>query len=268
MKKTILTLALASLVGVVSAQKPAAGAMGFTGGLAGGVTSSIGAGPSTTGSLMFKYYVSDGLAARVGLNFTTPSSNGTTISDTTGSADPDGKFSADVIQTTKVTSGGNTWRLSLGAQKSIGGTDKLDVYAGGDLFFGGTTGKETDTKNETITVANKPAVSTVSKVGDFTQSVVTTAGSMNIGVNAVVGFQYFFVEKLSLGAEFAYGYITNRSSGTTETVNTSQVNGIASSPSGTGTTPKSTTTPSYDGKVNNSHGLGTAGATITLSFFF
>ncbi len=262
MKKTILTLALASLVGVVAAQKPAAGAMGFTGGLSSLVGSPT-SGPSQTGSLQFKYYVSDGLAARVGLLIKTGAGNGTTVSDTSGAGQGVAK------ETTTIKSGGLGWALSLGAQKSLGGTDKLDVYTGADLYFGGTTGKVTD-KEEKVTKLPVPAPAPgvgVDAVGDFKKTVTTTPGSFNMGLNAFVGFQYFFVEKLAIGAEFAYGYGYSSTTGSDEVVTTGQSWGTPWTPSST-TTPKSTTVNSNDNKSTTTGGLGVQGATLTLSFFF
>lgn len=246
MKKTILTVALASLIGVVSAQKPAAGAMGFTAGLPGGITGTVGGGPNNIGSLQFKYYVSDGLAARIGLNLSVPGGNGTEVSDSLAGAGGN-KY----IQT-KVTSGGTQWALTLGAQKTIGGTDKLDVYAGGDLVLGGAMSNEIDTKKDYV-VAGGGRVK-----GDYDQTVVTNPSSWNFGLNGILGFQYFLVEKLAVGAEFGYGYRVGGSSGTAQTVAT----GLS------GATTVTKTTPSNDGKSSTTHGISTTGGTITVSFFF
>jgi hypothetical protein len=260
MKKTIFTLALASAFGIAGAQnlKPAAGTMGFTGGLAGGITQAVSAGPSKTGSLQFKYYIAEGLAARVGFNVTVPSGNGTTVSDTSGSGQKQ-----TVYQTTTIKSGGTTTAISLGIQKSLGGTDKLDVYTGADFYLAGTTSKVTDKKDEAVFIT---ANSTSNKPGDFKQSVQTFApGGMTIGLNGFVGFQYFLVEKLSLGTEFAYGYFYNSSNnGSTATVNTATTNGVVGNTPATG----ASTVISNPAVHTGVHGLGVAGSSITLSFYF
>jgi uncharacterized protein YfiM (DUF2279 family) len=262
MKKTFLTLALASAIGVVAAQKPAAGTMGFTAGLANGLSGGLSAGPSKTGSLQFKYYISEGMAARIGINLTTPV-NGTQVFDTTEKTPPVGPVPSVQHQKTKITSGGLTTAISLGIQKSLGGTDKLDVYTGADVYFAGTTSTVEDNKNSVVAVTSG---TTTAKVGDYTQSVATNPpGGMRIGLNGFVGFQYFLVEKLSLGAEFAYGYYYNSSgNGTISTVNSATTNGVAGTTVATGA---STTTSSTAPHVGQ-HAFGNGTSTVTLSFYF
>jgi hypothetical protein len=263
MKKTILTLALASAFGIVAAQnlKPAAGTMGFTAGFKGGLLGGVTAGTSPTGSLHFKYYIAEGLAARVGFNVTVPGTNGTTVSDTVSAVGSGGSVTQ---QTTTIKSGGTRTQISLGIQKSLGGTDKLDVYTGADLFFGGATAMVTDTKIENVRV---PASNSGDKLTDYTQMVTTTPGTwkaggiggFNMGVNGFVGFQYFIVEKLSLGAEFAYGYVYNSGDNTGGSTVTTGVKN---------TTTTTTTTNTSDKMHMGTHGLGVAGSTITLSFYW
>ena len=84
MKKTLFAIALASVVTVANAQKPASGSMGFMGGLGAGITGPVGGAPNT-GTLMFKYYAKDNVAARVGLNVANAVGAGETVAfDVTG----------------------------------------------------------------------------------------------------------------------------------------------------------------------------------------
>lgn len=242
MKKLLFTLAFASVAGIVAAQQPTAGTMGFTAGL-NGITGTLNSGPSSTGSLMFKYYLSDGLAARVGFNITSGPGK-TSVSDTSG-----GK----TLQTTTVNTGGKTWGLSLGAQKSLAGSDKLDVYVGGDLYFGGSTSAVKDVKDEQLKDAG------AAKAGDYKQVVTTSPGSFNFGLNGVVGFQYFLVQNLSVGAEFAYGFRHTGSSGSDEIVTTAVAGGTSV------TVP---TVKSNENKSTSTNTFGKAGGLITLSWYF
>ena len=251
MKKTILTLALASMVGVVSAQKPAAGAMGLTGGLGSGVMGGVTSGPSATGSLQFKYYVADGLAARVGLNFfnlpgngTTPG-NGTIVQDSTIGAGGDGLHKTTTIRS------GTGWALSLGAQKAFAGSDKLEPYIGGDIWFGNTAAQQTDTKTEVVKAY------TTWKVGDYIQTITIPGSTFNWGLKGVVGFNYWFVENLALGAEFGYGYLSTSTAGVDNTTTT--VTG------GTTTTKNVKSTSDQKTQVGT---LGVMGSTITLTWLF
>ena len=256
MKKILLTLALASAFAVVSAQKPAVGSMGFTGGIQG----FFAAGGSPTGTLMFKYALQQDMAVRAAINFGTLAGNGTTVSDSTPALGGDG-----VTHTTTVKSG-MAWSLSVGAQKSMPGTKNLEPYMGADVWFGSTSNGNTDMKQEWLidgkgTVAGVGAVP--GKKGDFIQSVTTATSTMRYGVRAVVGMNYFFSENLAIGAEFGYGYMNaSTSGGEVKTSSSATINGVAA-PAGFA----KTVTASSDAKASMGN-MGTTGGMLTLSWFF
>src|SRR5436190_6684524 len=143
MKKLLFAVALVVTTFTAAlAQKPVAGTKGFTFGLTG--LSSLGVtGTNQTGlnTLLFRYYVADGLAARVGLGYSkigtkTETDNTKTLGTKTES---------------KSTSGGN-FAITLGAQKSFGENEKLEPYLGADILIG--LGKGGGTLESTTTTTD------------------------------------------------------------------------------------------------------------------
>ena len=208
--------------------------------------------PGNTGTIVFKYLITDRLAARAALAFSTNGggTSGTTESDTTG-------IGVLITTTTKSSS----WAINFGLQQSFSGTEKLDPYIGADVFFGGTNGS-IDTKTEIVSesgVGSALLTDTLSTaiVGDYDQTKVNMVGNAsNIGVNVFAGFNYFFAQKFAIGAEFAWGItsVSTKNGATTKIVKRDKIKNQT-------TTPNSATT--------KSGGFGTAGSgMISVSWFF
>lgn len=93
--------------------------------------------------------------------------------------------------------------ISLGFEKHLGATRRLDPYVGGELIVAsiGKTKINADTKITDVTG------------GQTIQRIIQQDGGTTFGLNAVVGFNYFFAERISLGAEFGMGYLYSSTGG-------------------------------------------------------
>lgn len=247
MKKTVFAITLAFGISGAFAQsmKPVKGEMGIVAGLPAGVFDAV-AGHANTGTAMFKYMIADDMAARVGLNFGAIPGKGKIVSDT---ADFSGGNRAQ--QTTTITTG-TAWKLNLGVQKSMKGTDKLDPYMAIDLLFGGNAGlgKSVSTTDYLKAFGDRAA-------GDFTKITTTNTKSMIWGVSAVAGMNYFIADHLSLGVELGWGFMNTTSKGG------EQVKEEKTGASNTTETFKAS--PNAKSSIG---GLGVTGAALTLSWFF
>ena len=120
--------------------KPMSGEMGMTFGATG--LSSIGVTNSNnpTGTLMFRDYISDDMAVRIGLNFSNSSSTSYSLG-----------LGSKTTSTTKSTGLG----LSVGMQHNFTGTDRLEPYMAIDLGIG-TAGGSTDVLTEAADSVGNP----------------------------------------------------------------------------------------------------------------
>jgi hypothetical protein len=248
MKKLVIALSLIISATAAYAQRPEAGAKGFTFGIGGlgsfglqGVSNQSAANPApnANSSLLFRYYLSSDLALRVGANYTK--------TGTTSNTPPNGSTNT----TTKDKTTNSNLGLALGIQKSLGSGEKLEPYVGLDLLVGHASGKED--KRTDFAAGNNQARS----AGDFDETVTQSAPAMRLGLAPVVGFNYFFVKNFAVGAEFAYK-VTTTSTAKYTTVQTSQNGAVATST--TTTTPKSSAGGFSAG--------GGASGVITVSVFF
>ena len=86
--------------------------------------------------------------------------------------------------------------LRPGYEMHLSGTEKLSPYIGGEAYFGV---KSTKSKDETNWNDN----------GD--NKIMTTATKQKtptFGINLLVGADYYITEKVYLGAEFGYGFLS------------------------------------------------------------
>lgn len=240
MKKLILALAVCLTTASTFAQdmKPVSGDMGFTFGASGIATMGVST-PNPTGSLLFRYYASDNMAARLGINFSNASTTTTP------------SYMPGVSQTTNVTKS-SSWGLSLGAQHDFTGSDRITTYLGADLVLG-SGGGSSDMLTESIDTNGVVTTGATS----FSTDVSTKNGStFSFGIIPCVGFEYFLNDWFSVGAEFGWGFTsTSVKDGTTTT--TSTVGGTTSAP------------VISTSKGMKSSGLGTIGSgMVTVSVYF
>ena len=227
MKKIFALLAFALLASGAYAQKPVAGDKGITFGFNGlsnlGVTTT-----APTGTLLFRYYMKDNMAARIALNF--------------GNSNLSTEMTDDSGTVTTTSSKSNSWSIAVGGQMSMGSIDKLEPYIGADILVG--SGKTGATENKTL-MTN----------GDFTEMKVEPGSTFSWGIIPCMGFNYFISDHFALGAEFGWGI---GASNTGEGVSTTTVK------FGSTTVITTTKTPSSKGMTIG----GNASGLITISAFF
>ena len=131
MKKILLSACLLATTAFAFAQKPAEGDHSLTFGISGINTIGVST-PTPTGSLLFKHYLKNGLAARVGIFL------GTNSSTQNGSA------GGDSIKVSSM-----SWAVQLGIQRAFKGTARLETYVGADLLVGGSSKTTTTTFSST-----------------------------------------------------------------------------------------------------------------------
>ncbi|MFA6924213.1 MAG: hypothetical protein WC223_08140 [Bacteroidales bacterium] len=274
MKKFNLFLICFLSAVVIYAQKPTQGYKGFTAGINGLIQNiTVNGNASTTGTLLFKYYLADDLALRGGINFgklsglydkdgVTFVEYGKTVGDTAQ------KFGGDGIHQETKTCKGSQLNFEIGAQKSFGDNEKLEPYMGGALFFGKTFGAKIESTKEAMMSTTPPFYSpdTILK-GDVEKYTLIPATTFVFGVKLVAGFNYFIAKDLCLGAEFAWGL----SKSTKNAFNTKGIKELTES--NTGINNKKVIQPeiitkAIDTSKESRGGFGTLGALVTLSWFF
>lgn len=190
MKKLMLIAVFAGAATVAFAQKPKSGNITTEIGL----TSVIGT-PATAanpaglaqGVLRGRYFMNEGMAIRgsFGLGM------GSTTTITTGGA-------ADQETVVK----GTGFALGLGLEKHLAGTSKLSPYIGAELGLGIASGS--------TEITNLGGVN-----GD--KSTTTGGGTTNLRLNALVGADYWIVERVYIGAELGVGLFGTSSTADAET---------------------------------------------------
>ncbi|TXI76934.1 MAG: hypothetical protein E6Q44_14705 [Flavobacteriales bacterium] len=176
MKRVFLLTALAvGSIGISNAQyKPAAGERTLEVNFA-----PLGGTPVSIGGIKYRSFSSETTAFRVGvfLGF----SNTTKVTQ-------DENSQTQMLEL-KEKNGSTTISLQPGIEKHFAGTERLSPYIGGVLNIGyGMTSKKEESQQGT-------------SVGTTT----TKGGSLDLGLNAVAGFDYYVAEKLYLGTEIGFG---------------------------------------------------------------
>lgn len=177
MKKVLfLTAAITLIAGSVSAQyKPAAGERTLEVNFA-----PLGGSPITIGGIKLRSFRSETSALRLGVFLGYGST--TTVTQDENST----------LQQVELKDQEGSFDISIqpGIEKHFAGTERLSPYIGGVLNIGyGMTNKVEEEQ-----VADQ-------KVGTTT----TKGGSLNLGLNAVAGFDYYVANKLYLGTEIGFG---------------------------------------------------------------
>lgn len=191
------------------AQKPAAGSITTEIGL----TSLLGApaNPSTLnlntvpagtpiGMFRIRYFLSEGMAVRANLSF----GSGKNVSV----VDDDGLN--PVVDKSEKTSKASVFGIAVGVEKHLAGTDKLSPYLGVELGFASQGGTDEVTNSNDGTTFTK---------GD---SYSTSGGkTTSLAFNAMLGADYYIVEKVYFGAELGLGLFASQKTGEKEFKSTS-----------------------------------------------
>ena len=122
MKKIFLSACLLASAVVSMAQMPKKGDHSFTFGTSGINIISPSTNNHPTGTLLFRHYIKDDMAIRLGVNYGSLSSKLSQAG-----------YRSDSINSS---SSSSNFSLSLGIQKNFKGTAKLEPYIGADLFVG------------------------------------------------------------------------------------------------------------------------------------
>jgi outer membrane protein W len=177
MKRTlILTALVACIAGTASAQyKPAAGERTLEVNFA-----PLGGTPVSIAGIKYRKFTSETSAFRLGL-FLGYSSTTTTTQDENSTLsqvelqDKEGKM---------------TINLQPGIEKHFAGTERLSPYIGAVLNLGyGMNSKKEESQQPNNAVGAK----------------TTKGGTLDLGLNAVAGFDYYVANKLYLGSEIGFG---------------------------------------------------------------
>lgn len=191
------TVTTTTTVPVTRAYKPVAGdvlaEIGFiTGGIAVNPTE-LSENSFGSPQLKFRYFLQDQIALRVGFNYTQSTETTKIYEANPGSGDGFAKDKSSLFA------------LNLGIEKHLTGTGRLSTYVGGDLSFQaiGASSKWENTADGT-NYADGAAYKAkgVNGAGD--------RGSFGFGLRAVTGADYYFVEKVYLGAELGWGFIATK----------------------------------------------------------
>ncbi|GAB4416092.1 MAG: hypothetical protein OHK0039_25230 [Bacteroidia bacterium] len=223
MKRIVLTLFMGiSLLAAQAQLKPAQGDISFGFRFSGLSNLSIdawSAGAFDTPELLGRYYISDQLAlrARIGINV------GSQTSDYTDTYIDSVRFpQARKIDTSVVE------RVSTAAFSFTPGIEyhftteaaRVDPYVGGEIVFGvlGTTTTETD-RNYIISVA----ADGVPLYNEDLNIKTRADGGLVVGLNVLGGFNYFFSDKIAVGAEYALGFSYLTQGGNIQTATTGTI---------------------------------------------
>lgn len=188
-------------------------------------------------SLLVKHFLKDDIALRIGFGLHT-------ISDKYTSADSIGNMLVEVDSTYKR----NDLSFSIGIEKHLGQAKHLDPYLGGELAFGFIGRMKSDATTKS---SDASGTSTLQRIRQ-------QDGGNAVSVNLLAGFNYFFSDKLSIGAETSLGYAY------TSTGGNYSLSVVDSPASGTG----NSTFDKGKMKQNNAGFRVHTGAALLLSFFF
>ena len=140
------------------------------------------------------------------------------------------------------------FKVSVGIEKHLGNTKRLDPYVGGDIEIIRIGSTNTDVNLDLTDVTGTYREVTKSRID----------GGFGFGLIGVAGFNYFISKNLSLGAEFGYGFMYVKAGG--DYSNSKNIKPV----SGDGT---DTFSSGKIGQSQTSIGATPTGG-IMLSFFF
>lgn len=93
--------------------------------------------------------------------------------------------------------------VSVGIEKHLGSTRRLDPFVGGELSIGRIGNTKIDASTDITDVTGTETI----------QRIIQQDGGFTFGLNAIAGFNYFFAERISIGAEISLGYMYSGAGG-------------------------------------------------------
>jgi hypothetical protein len=193
-------------------------------------------------NLMGRHYLKDDLALRLGFGavyLNQNSFNEDSVSLASGNR---------ALQTYDSTTSRFDFKISVGIEKHLGTTRRLDPYVGADISIVriGATKVTGDLSQTDVTGEHKERLS------------LQQDGGAGFGLGGVAGFNYFLSKNLSLGVEFGYAFTYIKSGG--DFSGSSVVTPVSGTETSTSVFGKASVTETSIG--------ATATGGIMLSFFF
>ncbi len=146
---------------------------------------------SNNNAILAKHHLTDDKVLRIGLGLKSVKNNwftGDSISLGSGNR---------ALKEVDSTETRFDFSIALGFEKHLGTTRRLDPYIGGELRIGRIGGTKIDAKTEITDVTGTQDI----------DRIIQRDGGFNYSLNAIAGFNYFFAERISIGAEFSLGYL-------------------------------------------------------------
>jgi len=164
-----------------------------------------------------RYYFTDKVAMRLGFGINTYNSKEDNTYDVKDANNVNIGTQTATIKTTQFGFG-----IMPGVEYHMGSAaSKLDPYVGAEIMLN-SLGKMKMTNDSTESISQNGNSS------NYTQNItMEKGGSFTFGINALVGFNYFFSDNFAIGAEYKWGFNSTSTGGdfsTTGTISTS-VNG-------------------------------------------
>lgn len=238
MKKQLLIILLFSLS--LYSYSQLEGQKGFTGGI-------LTKNPSEMGTILFKSYLSDGKAIRLGAYFGSVDNTGLTMK----SYDTDYDNDFDIRETT--VNSGSLLGIELGYQSGLlrETNPKLEPYFGAALAVAYNLGVKSDVKTEYYD-SDEEIID-----NRYYQIVYKEPQQIALTIKGFVGFNYYFTKNLAFGAEYGFGYHFATKIGEGEIEETTK-------------TSSSTNTNTYKNTKNLTlnAGLQSTGALLTFTWLF
>lgn len=197
---------------------------------------------NTNNSILAKHHLTNDKVLRVGLGLTSVKNGSFTADSVSIGAGGRALKEVDSVETRF------DFSVSLGIEKHLGTTRRLDPFIGAELAIGRIGGTKIDADTD---ISDATGTRNIKRI-------IQRDGGFNFRLGALAGFNYFFAERISIGAEFGLAYVYSavggeQSESLVDTpVSGSQVSEFTNSKN-------KTSTAGFD--VNSSAGL-------MLSFFF
>ncbi len=157
-------------------------------------------------AIMGKYFLDSETAVRgwLRLGFGSTTTNNLVTDDVAVAADP----ASTAMVNDELKEGGSNIVLGGGIEKRKG-HNRLQGYYGGDLLIMTSSSKDTYTYGNAMSTTTFGATTTDfnTMTSSFTNSRMTeqSSGTFGLGLRGVIGIEYFFAPKISIGAEYGWG---------------------------------------------------------------
>jgi hypothetical protein len=107
------------------------------------------------------------------------------------------------LQTIDSTESRFDFSISVGFEKHLGSVRRLDPFVGGELLIGRIGGTKINASTDITDVTGTEKIQQITQID----------GGFNFGLNFIAGFNYFFAERISIGAEINLGYLFSSAGG-------------------------------------------------------